>query len=90
MISLVVALMLYDIELPPKHFDHEPLYPYEVIEMPLDQLHRQCKIPKSSRYVLQGCADFFTNRIYMRDDLSPSDYAKVLRHEKAHLNGWIH
>jgi hypothetical protein len=83
--------------LPPAEYDHDP--PADVVvkvyHMPLDMLLFMCTSPINPVPIetLNGCAskesdDFWVVRI--RDDLSPEEEACILRHERAHVNGWTH
>ena len=88
--SLITLFMVAVIEMPPKKYDHEPYQPYQVIEMPIKDLHKICNQPRRSNYTLFGCAHHLVGLIYLRDDLSDEARKRVLRHERAHLNGWKH
>lgn len=86
-------------KLPPSVFDHEPVVSYEIIEDPVDSIVPDCLLDGFPAKDLAGCAyspninswpfgDTWT--IYIKNDLSPTEKECVLRHEKAHINGWEH
>lgn len=86
MITLAMVLML----IPPKIYDYEPKVHYDIRQF---HEHREpillevfCKAPGR---ILLGCA-IGNHIIYIRDDLHDQVYDIILRHEKAHLNGWRH
>lgn len=74
---------------PPSRFDYEPRTAYSVTEVTDHmELVRRCRMGFHAHLV--GCALPRTNEIYIIAGLSDEDFATVLRHEKAHLNGWRH
>lgn len=76
---------------PPAIYDHEPTVPYKIYDVPMWFLQEVACPGKLA--MRAGCA-FSTGdgfyHIYIRDDVTAEERACVLRHEKAHLNGWKH
>lgn len=83
--------------MPPAQYDHRPTVPYSVhYATPaviakecrgLDLMVAQLTNPKARAL---GCTDLGTMEIWIDNSLSPSLRAKVMRHERAHVNGWRH
>jgi hypothetical protein len=69
---------------PPPAYDHEPTEPYEVVEVPCQVMHAVCNGP----YI--GCTKPAMRVIVVDGRLNGTYREKVVRHEKAHLNGWRH
>lgn len=74
--------------LPPARFDFEP--PVWRLERaaPYD-MGRVCDMP-DPKFRLMGCTNGPELRVVIRSDLEGAVYDVVLRHELAHLNGWVH
>jgi len=93
---LTIAL-LAGLLMPPEHFDHEPTRPYAVHYASQEAIARECRgldlmvaqLGNPDARAL-GCTDLGTMTIWIDHSLSPEVRAKVLRHEKAHVNGWRH
>lgn len=86
-IGLVVSAVLAA-SIPPPEYDYEPTEPYEV---QLVSDHRLLQL--LCRYhhpLLAGCGLKDKGMIYIIDGLDPETHQSVLRHEKAHINGWLH
>lgn len=74
---------------PPARYDHEPDRPYTVHIVSNPKVLRALCFHRQRAHLL-GCAALKSGRIFIREGLSRNDHALVLRHEKAHLNGWFH
>ena len=74
---------------PPAAFDHEPTRPYEVLRLDAAMAQAFCDREPGEKLML-GCSFEKSRTIYIRGGLAPEVEAIVLRHEKAHLNGWVH
>jgi hypothetical protein len=88
-IAITTAVLLA--LLPPVAFDHEPSRAYRVETAPPVIVKAVCHSHQVGKLVI-ACS-FKNDRewvIYLRDDLSQHQRAIVLRHEKAHVNGWKH
>lgn len=83
--------------MPPARYDHEPTRPYAVHYAAPGQIAKRCRgldlmvaqlrNPKARAL---GCTDLETFEIWIDSSLAPDEQAKVLRHERAHVNGWRH
>lgn len=74
---------------PPAAYDHEPSQPYTVAVIDDHmELVKRCRMGFHAHLI--GCALPRTDEIYIIGGLSAEDFDAVLRHEKAHLNGWRH
>jgi hypothetical protein len=80
---------------PPAQYDYEPTVHYTVYNVPLDFL-KEIACP-GNEAMRAGCAVRTTQppdpefwSIYIRRDVTPEERECILRHEKAHLNGWRH
>lgn len=72
------------VAVPPPEYDYEPTRPYYVEVLPPEAVKRRCfGIPIA-------CAIPGLRLIVVSSELSGSLLEAVLRHEKAHLNGWQH
>lgn len=76
--------------LPPKIYDYEPRVPYEIREFNKDHkpLLMTVFCREKPNTIILGCE--VNNIIFIRDDLNKEVYDIILRHEKAHVNGWKH
>jgi hypothetical protein len=77
--------------IPPAEYDYEPTSKYQVFQFPAEWIVEICGAP--GRPTLGGCTAEVspgTWWIRIRDNLSPTELACVLRHEKGHVNGWVH
>lgn len=83
-----------DKHLPPAEFDHEPTVPYLVQKVPSFGVNYMCNMQWAPLGAVGACVDFQDEGdepiIWVRDDLTPTEYACVIRHERAHVNGWRH
>ena len=70
--------------LPPVYYDYEPRQSYIVLTMPPAEQERACLGIK------QSCTLPRRRVIVVSTELKGEALAIVLRHEKAHLNGWVH
>ena len=87
---LAAALLSGVVLMPPKKYDYEPRVPYVVVFMEPSQIRAVC-----NRYTgpePYACTSLVSRpfRIRIRTDLSKRLLRDVLRHEKAHVNGWRH
>jgi hypothetical protein len=100
---LAVALVLVagpamarEVRMPPVLFDHEPLQDYRVLTSDQATVERMCAndltAARRTDYGARvlGCTRIGGDTIWVVKGLSPETRRKVLRHEKAHLNGWYH
>lgn len=76
---------------PPARYDHEPRAAYHVSYMPQEKLQRICagEVHTQGDMVL-GCSMPDVGLIFMAKGLKADVADVILRHEKAHLNGWPH
>lgn len=85
-VFMVSAAMAASI--PPPEYDYEPTRPYEV---QLVKDHRLlCLLCRYHHPRLAGCGLKDRGMIYIIDGLDADMFQAVLRHEKAHINGWLH
>jgi hypothetical protein len=85
--SSVFVAMAAQWQMPPAQFDHEPTGPYRVRYQISDMFPLYCGTnqPKvGGCTVLEGGTCYIT----IRTELGAADARLVLRHEKAHCNGW--
>lgn len=79
------------IKMPPAYFDHEPNVPYRVFVWDEDMLLAACGggyFPSPG-----GCSDRVSDDmwyIYLNATMQHAESECVLRHEKGHVNGWVH
>lgn len=93
---LTIAL-LAGLLMPPAPYDYEPRRPYAVRYAAPEVIAVECRgldlmvaqLRRPDTYAL-GCTDLGTMTIWIDNSLGPEDRAKVLGHEKAHVNGWRH
>lgn len=73
---------------PPMRFMHEPAQAYTITVLDWDTLQERCSNGFAMRTVW-ACAYAEKNEIYILDEL-PSERMRecIIKHEKAHLNGW--
>lgn len=72
---------------PPAIYSHEPSVEYIVHNIPEGLIKKYCGAIKG--HIILGCT-VDGHIIYIRNDLSDEVYDVILRHEKAHVNGWVH
>ena len=81
------------VEAPPAEYDRIPDAPFIVIVGTPYQVHMACGgEPFPARYVIMACTNT-ARRVIVMPHCTPDqdEYCgKLLRHEKAHLNGWVH
>lgn len=81
---------------PPAWADHEPTRPYTLKFKTQRQVNKKCESEvENARKVdpganALGCADIVGREIWIVRGLSEEVQQQVIRHEKAHLNGWFH
>lgn len=76
---------------PPARYDHEPRTPYVVTELAQSKIQRVCRSEThgAGDQVL-GCSLPELGLIYVVKGMKPDVRQLIVRHEKAHLNGWVH
>jgi hypothetical protein len=70
--------------MPPVQYDYEPKEPYQIVTVSTDTVKMACRMDSLS------CAKPFRHQIIISKDVTGEFREILLRHEKAHLNGWIH
>jgi len=68
---------------PPPEFDYEPEFKYSVMSVSPEKVKAYCRGDK------QACAIPKRRVIVISDELKGPEREAYLRHEKAHLNGWL-
>jgi hypothetical protein len=88
---LMVSSAFANWQMPPARFDHEPTVPYEVRYRSAQVLNFYCG-EDAMHPKVGGCAIIDKGRcwITIAAHFGRQDRASVLRHEKAHCNGWRH
>lgn len=81
--ALVLSCFVQSYE-PPPEFDFEPTEPYLIATLPEREVMRVCNM------VSRACAIPARRLIIVSDTLKGEFLSITLRHEKAHLNGWVH
>lgn len=84
--AAIVALLS-----PPAMYSFEPLQPYGVQYLAPDELQVRCN--PARQYIdstIYGCSNTTIRMVYVDNTLGGEALALILRHEKAHLNGWRH
>lgn len=81
------------VEEPPSQYDHIPDRPFVVVIGTPYQVHMACGgQPPPTPTVIMACT-LMPQRIIILPQCTPAqdEYCgRLLRHEKAHLNGWVH
>jgi hypothetical protein len=72
---------------PPAIYSYEPTREYFVHNIPSSSIEKYCGAIKE--HIILGCT-VEGHIIYIRNDLPEQVYDVILRHEKAHVNGWVH
>ena len=72
------------VDLPPPEYDHEPAQHYTVHVLSPDAVVIACF------GIEVACARPKRNWIIVSSELHGEELDRVMRHEKAHLNGWKH
>lgn len=90
MLSAITLAMVVSL-VPPPRYDYEPRIPYHITYLSQPKLQKVCarEVRRSSDLVL-GCSLPDFGLIYVAKGLTPDVRAVIVRHEKAHLNGWPH
>ena len=74
---------------PPPRYDYEPSVPYHVSYLPQERIQRICAKETAARAgVTLGCSLPELGLIYVTEGMQPGVQSVILRHEKAHINGW--
>lgn len=75
---------------PPHEYDYEPITPYTITVLPEPMVLKECQ--RQPHEKLWGCTvhEYPVQRVIIDDRLSGGPLQIVLRHEKAHVNGWRH
>lgn len=81
------------VEAPPAMYDHAPSQPFVVIVGTPYQVHMACGgKPPPTANIIMACT-FVPQRVILLPHC-PTDLdaycGRLLRHEMAHLNGWVH
>lgn len=86
-----LAFIIAFVSLPPAQFDYEPSALYRIERMSAAKIATICR-PLAAGLMYYGCHKRMgqSHWILINDQLSPEAAALVLRHEKAHVNGWQH
>lgn len=81
------------VEAPPAQYDHAPDRPFVVMVRSPYQVHMACGgSPPPTTFIIMACT-FLPQRVILMPHCTPEQDAycgKLLRHEMAHLNGWVH
>lgn len=72
---------------PPAIYSYEPTRDYSVYDIPKSSIKKYCG--EIEGHTIFGCT-IDGHIIYIRNDLPKKVYDVILRHEKAHVNGWVH
>ena len=75
---------------PPARYDFEPAVPYHVTYLQQESVQKICADDAKRGDLVLGCSLTSLGLIYIAKGLSPQVRAVILRHEKAHINGWPH
>lgn len=94
---MLIAAVITGLLMPPAQYDPEPTRPYTVHYAAPAVIEEQCRgldlmaarLTNPNARAL-GCTDLKTMDVWVDDSLPPDLTEKVLRHEKAHVNGWRH
>jgi hypothetical protein len=73
---------------PPTIYNYEPTKDYIVYNVSPRRFEQYCGTDPEGLLTLGCTIDGYI--IYIRNDLPKQVYDVVLRHEKAHVNGWVH
>jgi len=85
---MITLAMIAALEMPPKRYDHPPRVEPRIFTAPANLIRAHCG--GHAEGLLLSCWNEARGTIYIRVDLTPKARAKVLRHEYAHVNGWVH
>lgn len=69
-------------------YDHAPSFPYQIEVVGQGYLLDACNVPEG--FQVYACSKPELGLIYIDERLHGAAFAKILRHERAHLNGWKH
>ena len=72
------------IEEPPAEFDHEPTVKYSVIRTTAKKVVQYC------RGIKNACAIPRRRVVVIDEAIKGDERDEIMRHEKAHINGWKH
>ncbi len=72
---------------PPAIYSYEPTKEYSIHNTSSSGIDKHCEHIKGMTVL--GCT-VDGHIIYIRNDLPKKVYDVILRHEKAHVNGWVH
>lgn len=91
MLVAAVTVALVASLAPPTRYDHEPRVPYHVSYMAQAKLQKICvgQATGANDMVL-GCSLPELGLVYVAKGMRPEVADIILRHEKAHINGWKH
>jgi hypothetical protein len=93
----VLLAVMAGLLMPPAQYDYEPTRPYVIHYAAPERIAEQCrgldlmvaKLRNPKARAL-GCTDLATLEVWIDSSLTFDEQAKVLRHERAHVNGWRH
>lgn len=76
---------------PPAEFAGEPTLPYKIARFPPEWVPEMCG-SNNPYQVVGGCFEEVEGVFFItaRDDVSETEVACIIWHEKAHVNGWEH
>lgn len=74
---------------PPVQYDYEPVVPYHISYTSQQRVEELCPSPGAFNLSL-GCTLPRLGLIYVAKGLNPRVRDFIVRHEKAHINGWKH
>ena len=91
MLVAAVTVALVASLAPPPRYDHEPRVPYHVSYVAQAKLQKICvgQATGADDMVL-GCSLPELGLVYVAQGMRPEVADIILRHEKAHINGWKH
>lgn len=76
---------------PPARYDYEPRSAYHVSYLKQDKLQRICSSEATGAGdMVLGCSLPELGLVYVAKGMRPEVADIILRHEKAHINGWKH
>lgn len=76
---------------PPQRYDYEPPVSYRVSYVSQAKVQKICaREAHGAGDLVLGCSFADLGLVYVAKGLSPKVQDVILRHEKAHLNGWKH
>lgn len=89
MLTAITFAMIADLA-PPARYDFEPAVPYHITYLQQERVQKICADDAKRGDLVLGCSLPSVGLIYIVKGLSPQVRGVILRHEKAHINGWPH